>query len=468
MATTASGRKKAAAVATATVCCASLAAYEAHRRGWFQKTSRALKNVVETASDTAESLRTLARDAREFLSSDSEVVPQSIRQAIKLASCEETQEAVQANVQATLKGVLNQTRDPNAAAEDSSSPSSSASTSGRSAEEDAVDAPPGALKKRKASTTSTMLATTLEKVFSKKGSGFFSIIAASVARQTIQTLMENASEQTSDGEAFEKYRDLLLSEEGKQFISDLLVTLVVESTAVYMDKTVHINYYDQILESAIKPQHKSFVENLCVKLCRVWTETVMAPAPPAQALADDGRHHGGGDLCTPRDYPALVSNPPSTCPMTRENGANGSDCGSPNSVVGGFKQSLSSTPDRAQAARQGVGGTRQGAGGTNSDLVKDILSSAAGDEKVRSFLVSVASSSTAAATGVVLEAFIPSWLMTNKGRVPGGTVRREVARLNGAHGKGEGVEVARSEASQQALVCAFALLFLVVAFWMYR
>ena len=80
------------AAATACAACASLAVYEAYRRGYFTKTTRSLKKIVDSAQDAAETLGTLAKDTKEFLSSDSEVVPQSIRQALKLASCSETQE----------------------------------------------------------------------------------------------------------------------------------------------------------------------------------------------------------------------------------------------------------------------------------------------------------------------------------------------------------------------------------------
>ena len=83
---------KGKAAATACACCASLAVYEAYRRGYFTRTTRSLKKIVDSAQDAAETLGTLAKDTKEFLSSDSEVVPQSIRQALKLASCTETQE----------------------------------------------------------------------------------------------------------------------------------------------------------------------------------------------------------------------------------------------------------------------------------------------------------------------------------------------------------------------------------------
>ena len=48
------GRGRGKAVAAATVCCAGVAAYEAYRRGWFDKTTQVFRNVLETTQDTAE------------------------------------------------------------------------------------------------------------------------------------------------------------------------------------------------------------------------------------------------------------------------------------------------------------------------------------------------------------------------------------------------------------------------------
>ena len=396
-------RGKAAATAAAVV--GTVGLYEAYRRGWFTKTSDAVKKIVDSAQDAAETLGTLCKDTKEFLSSDSEVVPQSLRQALKLASCEETKEVVQTHVQATIKGVLESQRstDNETSVGGRGENESEASTSG-SDNENTEDGFNNNKRLRKSSSNS-MLSQTLEKIFSKKGSGFFSIIAASLAKQTITTLMENASEQTSDGEAFEKYKDILMSEEGKQFVSDLLVTLVVEATSVYTDKTIHINYYDQILESAIKPQHRSFVENLCVKLCKAWTETVMTPqqAPPPSHL-EQAKTNGHSipleeTLCTPRDYPELISQDSNI------------GCESPNSVCSGLKSSSTASSHQQHLA---VARPNPSSGGnTNVKLVKDILSTAASDAEVRSFLVNVASSSSAATARVFLEAFVPSWLLMN-------------------------------------------------------
>ena len=349
---------------------------------------------------------------------------------------------MQANVKATLKSVLDQTRQAqNGTSDSGEASSSSASTGGAESDASAEDCSAEPVVPNNLAGGS-MLGQTLEKVFSEKGSSFFAILAASVARQTVETLMDSASDQTNSGEAFEKYKDILLSEEGKQFVSDLLVTLVVESTSIYIDKTVHVNYYDQILETAVKPQHKTFVEGLCVKLCRVVTETMMAPQPERREVP---QIRARDELCSPREYPALISDEVAAAECH-------SNCSSPNSVVSGLKASLSTTPDSLSS---------RPAQSSNAAMVKEILASAAGDENVRTFLVSLASSSSAAAVGVVLEAFIPSWLMTSAGR-----------RRRGS-GAGKGGKVANayetaSEASQQALVVAFALLFLVVAAWIYR
>mmetsp|Transcript_10605 Transcript_10605/g.26561 ORF Transcript_10605/g.26561 Transcript_10605/m.26561 type:complete len:517 (+) Transcript_10605:241-1791(+) len=486
------------AVATAAACCAGVAAYEAYRRGWFSKTAKAVKNIVESAQDTAATLGTLAKDTREFLSSDSEVVPQSIRQAIKLASCSETQEAVQTHLEATIKGVLNTTAAATSGAGHGSAPATcsagSSSSSGSASNSDAEDCSDSERadgsqrpstsgrdkqgRKKGSGSGSSMLGATLEKVFSKKGSGFFSVIAASVARQTITTLMENASEQTSDGEAFEKYKDILLSEEGKQFVSDLMVTLVVEATVVYTDKTLHINTYDQILETAVKPQHKSFVESLCVKLCRACTETMMAPAPSVPASPMPG--HGGGylmeeegvgatSLCTVRDYPTLNGN--------HHEGPHEGGCGSPKSVCSGMGVPSSRATSEAGETAGGMAPRTAVAAGpgpsSNANIVKDILTSAARDEKVRSFLVSLASSSSAATARVILEAFVPSWLIWGKKSAsagshgPGGSPTSHGVKTDA--GALQTPCFGGSEDHQRRQIFVYLSCFvLLVALWMYK
>ena len=471
------------AIATGAAFCCGAFAYEAYRRGWFTKTQKALTKIVDSAQDTAETLQTLAKDTRDFLSSDSEVVPQSLRQAIKLASCSETKEAVQTHVQATIQGVLGKQQqkkgqqneksynvDDLPFQSDSDMSEREVSSQGTSTSTGS-ERETGGMKK-----SNSMLTMAMEKVFSKKGSGFFSMVAASVARQTITTLMESASEQTNDGEAFEKYKDLLVSEEGKQFISDLLVTLVVESTSVYIDKTIHINTYDQILETAIKPQHKSFVENLCVKLCKVWTETVMVPAPPPPQHQQQAAAHTNlgnlshrppeADLCTPREYPELIP----------EGACSPNNCESPKSVCSGIRGSSSAATSEQtdieyianhQAAsrsellvnHQNLLSRQQAQQQQpQPNMVKDILTSAASDANVRSFLVNVASSSSAATARVVLEAFVPSWMMT----------RRKSVNGNGHVAHANGMDTKKSLETQQQRVYLFAFLFLVAALLVYR
>jgi hypothetical protein len=465
------------AAASACAACASLAVYEAYRRGYFTKTTRSLKKIVDSAQDAAETLGTLAKDTKEFLSSDSEVVPQSIRQALKLASCSETQEVVQTHVQATIKGVLNGNKQNN------SSDSNGGAAGGKESNESEGEREKRIMNgeastsegttteeinpKAKVTRSNSMVGATLDKIFSKKGTGFFSIVAASVAKQAIGTLMENASEQTSDGEAFEKYKDILMSDEGKQFVSDLLVTLVVEFTEIYMDKTIHINAYDQMLETAVKPQHKGFVEHLCVKLCKVWTETVMAPAPPAataapvtnKAIGNNSMTpaYQGGDLslCTPREYPSLIPS----------EGLCSSNCGSPNSVCSGLKHEGSSATSEEglnnASSQMQQAGTASGTSSSQANIVKDILSSAASDTNVRNFLVSVASSSSAATVKVLLEAFVPSWLLSDRIKTNNGTAFAPTASMDTKVMSGQ-----QARQRMYALVCAS--LVVVVAMWMFR
>ena len=115
---------------------------------------------------------------------------------------------------------------------------------------------------------------------------------------------------------------------------------------------------------------------------------------------------------------------------------------------------------------QQAGGAASASGASSSsqaNIVKDILSSAASDTNVRNFLVSVASSSSAATVKVLLEAFVPSWLLSDRIKSnanPNGTA----ASISMDTKMVSGQQQARQR--MYALLCAS--LVVVVALWMFR
>lgn len=485
-ATSAAARVRRATATTAVAAAATIAvgavAYEAYRGGWLQNTGRkvrdslestqrAVRNVAESAQDAAQTLCTLAKDAKEFLASDAEEVPQSIRQAIKLASCSETAAAVQRHVRAAVSGMSAAPDAPREATSDDASNAGEAATpttSGRG------DAPPQG--------NNAIFDLALEKLLSDRGADFVSNVASGVARQAIATLLEargggSGGDPAASEAEFARYRKLLLSPEGTDLVTRIFSTLIVEATSIYLDKTSHINTVDLMFESATKPQYKPFVEGLCVKLCRVWTETVMdadaqggggdastrrrleyahanGTTPDAHHAAVTARGKTQHSLDTPREYPAIQDG-------RRTNGHTNGDV-SPMSVCNGpsaQSSSSSGSPPPPLPPYPPRGASESGG------WIGEVLRAAAGDREVGRFLIEVASSSSAATAQVVLDNVVPRWpwrAVSGKGK------GMEGARGRSGSGPGQGLGMRDGRGRVQACggagnAAALALFVLIVA-----
>ena len=205
-----------------------------------------------------------------------------------------------------------------------------------------------------------------------------------------------------------------------------------------------------------------------------------APAPAEKKKAIGGLNssgtpsYQGGDLslCTPRDFPTLIP----------AEGLCSSNCESPNSVCSGLKHEGSATSEENNASSQAyqaamqmqagqVAGTSSGSSSAQANIVKDILSSAASDKNVRNFLVSVASSSSAATVKVLLEAFVPSWLLSDRIKASGNNFATGAAGAAGAslNGSSEVTMDTKSDVSRQRMYAFLCATFVVlVAMWMYK
>ena len=123
-----------------------------------------------------------------------------------------------------------------------------------------------------------------DRLFSANGAQFVSDVAGNVAREAVTTILREYGSADGSGSGssqgvenvIDKYcKNILCSTQGKRFVSDVLTMMVTQATGVYLDKTLHINTFDQIFDSAVKPQHRPFVEGVCVKMCKAWTHTML-------------------------------------------------------------------------------------------------------------------------------------------------------------------------------------------------
>mmetsp|Transcript_8423 Transcript_8423/g.21712 ORF Transcript_8423/g.21712 Transcript_8423/m.21712 type:complete len:495 (-) Transcript_8423:69-1553(-) len=466
---------KVAAAATVTVAAACVVAYEAHKRGWADKwgvrwkqtvgkTQVAIKDIAETAHDTAQTVRALARDAKDFLSSDSKEIPQSLRQAIKLASCSETTEAIQTHLKAAVSVFSAPAKEEGSETSEGTYGTSeeedreSVSTSEAEATHDyqrhkevvgnSSDDTSTSGKERVGARSSSydILDLAFDRLFSANGAQFVSDVAGNVAREAVATILREYGSADGSGSGssqgvenvIDKYcKNILCSTQGKRFVSDVLTMMVTQATGVYLDKTLHINTFDQIFDSAVKPQHRPFVEGVCVKMCKAWTHT-MLNSPGGEDVPNQA-------VCSPlvkRElYPALsveeVCTPTSIPRTPMQDSSTGLETPCESEEEDGDYEKTGHTNGLATTS-----GMQAGVG------VQSWLSCAAKDAEVRGLLVSMSSSAAGAATRVVVESFAPSWLVKSRGRQ---------VNSNGDSGYHSG-------ALSMAAYLGMAFLFVVVAF----
>ena len=105
--------------------------------------------------------------------------------------------------------------------------------------------------------------------------------------------------------------DVVASDQGRDFLLTSMTALVSKSVGVYLDKTIHINPYEQMLESAAKPEHGEALRLTCGHITevavRTWVQEsrmfstgpgTAAPEQPGQ-LFSGSRFGGKGYASSP-------------------------------------------------------------------------------------------------------------------------------------------------------------------------
>ena len=101
----------------------------------------------------------------------------------------------------------------------------------------------------------------VDKILSVKGAGFVSTVAGTVVREAVEVMlgrMESAPAAGGGGGGGGGESSVLAlaaDPRGKAVLKDVVSTFVSNSVHIYLDKTMHINMFDQMLESAANPAH---------------------------------------------------------------------------------------------------------------------------------------------------------------------------------------------------------------------
>ncbi|KAL0697546.1 hypothetical protein Bca4012_053668 [Brassica carinata] len=240
----------------------------ARKRQRLAKILGALLSVAELISESAETMTIVSRDLKEFLVSDSDEIPNSFRQIAKIANSNEFADSLSRVSQAVTIGVSRGYKS-----------------------ESCVDSGEGG-------------SSVIDKVFSKAGTGFFSVVVGSFAKNLVLGFRSNEiatrGSSSEEGTTPPQWLSLLCDDKCRELLADCIERFTSTAVAVYLDKTMDINAFDQIFEGMTNPKHQDSVKDVLVSVCNGAIETIVrtshevfTTSSKSSAVVEEVEENGG-------------------------------------------------------------------------------------------------------------------------------------------------------------------------------
>ncbi|KAL8261543.1 hypothetical protein R6Q59_025592 [Mikania micrantha] len=204
----------------------------------------ALISILETVSDSSEILGVVSRDLKQFLASDQDQIPNSLKQLSKIAVSDEFSKSLTAIFEAATKGV----------------------TQGYNKEQKAKNS---GFKDR-----------VFNKLISESGSGFVSVVVGSFARNIVLGFDSKVSNGNNEASLkvstdLTELIDVLSTDKSKLVMGDLIKTFVSTAVAAYLDRSTCADVYDGVFSGMTDPKHQKHVEDIVVYVCSGAVETLI-------------------------------------------------------------------------------------------------------------------------------------------------------------------------------------------------
>lgn len=224
----------------------------ARKRKRLSNLLSALVSVAEAVSESADTIGIVSRDVKDFLESNSDQIPNSLKQISKIARSEQLSESLVSVTRAVTVGVLRGYESMNRTGGDQ--------------------------------TGSTVVDRVLDKILTSAGSGFASVVLGSFARNLVLAFYSDQQHNHSGGESNSinsnsetvlAWVDVVCGDRCGELIGNCVQLFVSTAVAVYLDKTMHINTYDDFFAGLTNPKHETNVRDMLVSVCNGAVETLV-------------------------------------------------------------------------------------------------------------------------------------------------------------------------------------------------
>lgn len=209
------------------------------KRRNLAKFLRALVSIAEAISSSADAVSLVSCDLNRFLQSDSDEIPTSLKQVAKIARSDELSSSISRVSEALTVGIIR----------GMGSASDSQGFSDR----------------------------LLDKLFSSNGSGFSgfaSVMVGSFARNLVMAFYSGGDGMDSSYDA-PRWVNLMCDEKCRELIAESIQHFVGTAVAVYLEKTMEVNTYDEFFSGLTNPRHEAQVKDVLVSVCNGAVETLV-------------------------------------------------------------------------------------------------------------------------------------------------------------------------------------------------
>ncbi|XP_062187855.1 protein PHLOEM PROTEIN 2-LIKE A10-like isoform X2 [Phragmites australis] len=223
---------------------------------------RRLARLASALVSLADAVAAVASDLAGFLQSDSDAVPQTLKQISKLAASPEASASASALSGALATGVFR-----GYAATSGSGPASA----GDVAFSDRL----------------------IDSMLSPDGERLASAVAGSFGRHLVLAFY-SAPDQPSTDSSPASWVDVVTTGRCRRAIRSWVEVFTATAVGVFIDKTIHINTYDQLFAAATNPAYGARLQQLFVALCSTSVETLVKTSH--SVLSSDNSTDGNANV----------------------------------------------------------------------------------------------------------------------------------------------------------------------------